>query len=121
MQADASGKPGILEGSKAQQHLATIADYRDLVRTPTEYAGMLSDAGGDRVKVLKGILAITDPKRRTDCLQRTRGKIPLLPECEVKMLKGEYLAAFAGSIDKGLVPNLFRHRQMQGVRSLFSL
>ena len=30
------GKPGILEGSKeAQQHLATIADYRDLVRTPT--------------------------------------------------------------------------------------
>lgn len=65
MQADASGKPGILEGSKeAQQHLATLADYRDLAATPTRYADIVKAAENDPVKVLKGILAVTDPKLR---------------------------------------------------------
>ena len=65
MQADASGKPGILEGSKeAQQHLATLADYRDLAKAPTMYAEMVRDTGGDLTKIHKGILAIQDPKTR---------------------------------------------------------
>ena len=65
MQADASGKPGILEGNKeAQQHLATLADYRDLAKAPTMYAEMVRDAGGDLTNIHKGILAIQDPKTR---------------------------------------------------------
>ena len=65
MQPDASGKPGVLQGNKeAQQHLATLADYRDLAKAPTMYAKMVRDAGGDLTKIHKGILAIPDPKTR---------------------------------------------------------
>ena len=111
MQADASGKPGILEGSKeAQQHLATIADYRDLVRTPTEYAGMLSDAGGDRVKVLQGILAITDPKRKDRLLAedaRQNSVVARMRSENVKKGENIWQAYSQAQFDKGLVPNPF--------------
>ena len=73
MEADASGKPGILEGSKeAQQHLATLADYRDLAATPTRYAEIVKAEGNDSVKVHKRILAITNPKLKERLLAEMR-------------------------------------------------
>ena len=111
MQADASGKPGVLEGSKeAQQHLATIADYRDLVKTPTKYAEMVSAAGGDSVKVLQGILAITDPKLKERLLAEDARQNSVVARMRSENVrKGEKIwqAYSQAQFDKGLVPDPF--------------